>query len=39
MGTVKYQNLGIPYPLEGVNALTKEDGARAKKIILEAYKA
>lgn len=38
MGTVKYKNLGIPYPLEGVNALTKEDGSRAKKIILDAYK-
>lgn len=37
MGTVKYKNLGIPYPLEGVPALTKEDGVRAKKIILEAY--
>jgi len=38
MGTVKYKNLGIPYPLEGVQALTKEDGVRAKKIILDAYK-
>jgi len=38
MGTVKYKNLGIPYPLEGVQALTKEDGARAKKIILDAYR-
>lgn len=38
MGTAKYKNLGIPYPLEGVQTLTKEDGARAKKMILEAYK-
>ena len=38
MGTVKYKNLGIPYPLDGVQALTKEDGVRAKKIILDAYK-
>ena len=38
MGTAKYKNLGIPYPLEGVQALTKEDGIRAKKMILEAYK-
>lgn len=38
MGTVKYKNLGIPYPLEGVQALTKEDGARAKEIILKAFK-
>ena len=37
MGTSKYQNLGIPYPLEGVKALTKEDAARARKVILEAY--
>ncbi len=38
MGTVKYKNLGIPYPLEGVTALTKEDGKRAKETILKAYK-
>ena len=38
MGTVKYKNLGIPYPLEGVNALTKEDGKRAKEMILKAYR-
>ena len=38
MGTVKYKNLGIPYPLDGVQALTKEDGVRAKKVILDAYK-
>ena len=37
MGTVKYKNLGIPYPLEGVQALTKEDGKRAKEMILKAY--
>ena len=38
MGTVKYKNLGISYPLEGVEALTKDDGAKAKKIIMDAYK-
>ena len=38
MGTVKYKNLGIPYPLEGVPALTKEDGKRAKELIMKAYK-
>lgn len=37
MGTAKYKNLGIPYPLEGVPALTKDDGSRAKQMILKAY--
>lgn len=36
MGEVKYKNMGIPYPLSGVDALTAEDAARAKKIILDA---
>ena len=39
MGTAKYKNLGIPYPLEGVQALTKEDAKRAKETIIKAYKA
>ncbi len=39
MGTVKYKNLGIPYPLEGVPALTKEDGKRAKEVILKAFRS
>lgn len=33
MGTVKYKNLGIPYPLEGVNPPTKEEVIKAKKIL------
>lgn len=37
MGTVKYKNLGIPYPLEHVPALTKDDAKKARAIILEAY--
>lgn len=37
MGTAKYENLGIPYPLKDVKALTKEDATRARKVILEAY--
>ena len=37
MGTAKYENLGIPYPLKDVPALTKEDAKRARRMILEAY--
>ena len=37
MGVTKYEQLGIPYPLEGVPPATKEQAARAKKIILTAY--
>ncbi|MBQ3512307.1 MAG: pyruvate formate lyase-activating protein [Lachnospiraceae bacterium] len=38
MGTVKYQNLGIDYPLEGVPALTSEDAVKAKNIILDGMR-
>lgn len=38
MGIVKYQNLGLDYPLEGVPALEKADAIKAKNIILQAYK-
>lgn len=37
MGTVKYENLGKEYPLKDVPALTKEEGAKAREIIREAY--
>ena len=37
MGVSKYAQLGIPYPLEGVPAATKEQAAEAKKHILAAY--
>ena len=37
MGIVKYEQLSIPYPLEGVPPATKEQAAQAKKIILTAY--
>ncbi len=34
MGVSKYKELNIPYPLEGVPPLSKEDAIRAKKTIL-----
>lgn len=34
MGRVKYENLGIPYPLEGTPQLTKAEAARAEAVIL-----
>ena len=37
MGVTKYEQLGIPYPLNGIPAATKEQAAQAKKIILAAY--
>lgn len=37
MGITKYEQLGIPYPLEGVPPATKDQAAKAKKIILAAY--
>ena len=37
MGVTKYEQLNIPYPLDGVPPATKEQAARAKKIILTAY--
>lgn len=38
MGKVKYKALGIPYPLETVPPLSKEDAAKAKDIILSGMK-
>lgn len=38
LGTVKYQNMGLDYPLAGVDALQKEDAVRAKKHILAGLK-
>lgn len=37
MGITKYEQLDIPYPLKGIPAATKEQAAKAKKIILTAY--
>lgn len=38
MGAIKYKELGMKYPLEGVEALEKEDAIAAKKIILKGMK-
>ena len=37
MGVTKYEQLNIPYPLEGVPPATKDQASKAKKIILTAY--
>ncbi len=39
MGEVKYERLGIPFPLKGVKAATKDDAVRARDIILKGMKA
>ena len=39
MGESKYESLGIPYPLKGVEPATKEKAAAAKGIILKALTA
>lgn len=38
MAIPKYRNLGIPYPLENVPPLTKEEALRARAVILKTYK-
>jgi pyruvate formate lyase activating enzyme len=37
MGTVKYENLGMEYPLKDVPAMSKEGAIQAKNTILRAY--
>ena len=39
MGVNKYEKLGIPYPLAGVEALPKQCAAEARAVILESMKA
>ena len=39
MGTVKYQQLGIPYPLEGVEPMSKAGAEQARKTILSGVRA
>ena len=36
MGIVKYEQLGMEYPLKGVPAMSKEDAITAKRVILNA---
>ena len=38
MGKVKYQNLGMEYPLKDTREATKQEAVAAKSIILSAYK-
>lgn len=38
MGIVKYQQMNMKYPLEGIEALTKEDAIAARQIILKGMK-
>ena len=38
MGEVKYENLGIPYPLKGVEPATTEQAIWARNTILDALK-
>ena len=39
MGEVKYQNLGIDYPLKGIPAATNEEAEHAKEVIFHGMKA
>ena len=39
MGVNKYKELKIPYKLEGVKAVTKEDAEKARQVILEGIKS
>lgn len=38
MGVVKYENLGMDYPLKGIPPLDKEDAIKARKIVLQGMK-
>ncbi|MBQ8298090.1 MAG: pyruvate formate lyase-activating protein [Ruminococcus sp.] len=39
MGKVKYKNLGIDYPLEGVEPLPKEKAVEARDVIMDGIKS
>ncbi|MBQ4069388.1 MAG: pyruvate formate lyase-activating protein [Lachnospiraceae bacterium] len=38
MGEVKYENLGIPYPLKGIEGATKEQAKHAREIIMKGFR-
>ena len=38
MGVSKYEKLGIPYPLEGLEALPKQEAAKAKETIIASLR-
>ena len=38
MGTEKYKALGIPYPLDGINTASSADAAKARALILTAFR-
>ena len=38
MGKAKYHNLGIPYPLEKVKPLGKEEALAARKMIVQGIR-
>ena len=39
MGKVKYDNLGIKYPLEGIEPLSKQEAIKARDIIIKGIKS
>ena len=39
MGAVKYQNLGMKYPLDGVRPLEKQEAIAAREVIKEGIRA
>jgi len=38
MGVSKYEELGIPYPLKGIEAATRDQALAAKQIILQGFR-